>query len=66
MKILRCGGTPSTLRSEKTEGSRRQENFAAKGLKEPKEVLVAAFVRTRPPQGTCRRKKDLTTEDTEV
>jgi hypothetical protein len=41
-------------------GKTQKENFAAKGLKEPKAVFVAAFVRTLSPRG-ARRRKDLTT-----
>ena len=38
--------------------------MAAKGRKDPNEVLVAAFVQTRPPQGARSRRKDLTTPST--
>ena len=43
----------------------KEEKLCRKGLKEPKEVLVAAFVKTRPPQGARRRPEALTTEGQE-
>ena len=45
---------------------RRKTISAAKVLKEPTEIFVAAFVRTRSPQGARNPRKDFTAEVTEV